>query len=71
MESLEVKSDAVEVAGVRHIDKLIGDVAIQTAATKNTVIPTARMAILSPGRGSLVLMAAKNRATANRTTPST
>ena len=51
--------------------RLIGNVAIHTAVPTNTRHPTMSNAVRVPGLFNLVLMPAKNRETAKRTTAST
>lgn len=50
---------------------LMGEVAIQIAVPRNTAQPMQSITMRSLGDVSLVLMPAKNRAEAKRTTPST
>lgn len=54
-----------------YTDTLIGKVAIHTAVPVRTRQPTTTSTLRGPGLGSLVLMPAKNRATAKSTTAST
>ena len=56
---------------IGYTETLIGKVAIQAAVPMKTRQPTTSSAFLVPAPRSLVLMPAKNRATANRTTAST
>ena len=59
------------VCACRQTERLTGEVAIQRAVPRNTAHPMQSIAMRSLGDVSLVLIPAKNRADANRTTPST
>ena len=55
----------------RYTAKLMGNEAIHAAAPRKTMQPMITIAARAPGLGTLVLIPAKKRATANRTTAST
>jgi hypothetical protein len=55
----------------RHSETLIGNVAIHAVVPMNRMQPTASSAFRDPAPFIFVLIPAKNRATANSTTPST